>query len=57
MVGEFYAEYDEPSGLYCVYHSEISTAIFSYSSQEEADAMAYKLNRGIIEGTWNDYTI
>lgn len=43
-VGEYYADLDKASGLYCVFHTETTKAYASYSSAEEAQEAADKWN-------------
>jgi hypothetical protein len=42
--GEFYADLDEETGLYCVFHTESGRAVESYASKGEADERARLLN-------------
>jgi len=44
-VGEFYADYDDDSGLWCVFHTENGHAYSSWSSREEAEEDAGRRNR------------
>lgn len=43
--GEYYAELDEDTGLFCVFHTETDKAFGSYSSMEEAEEKADEMNR------------
>lgn len=42
--GEFYAELDKESGLYCVFHTESAKAFASYADEDEAKDKARKMN-------------
>ena len=33
-IGEFYADYDEPSGLWCVFHTDVDDYAFSSFADE-----------------------
>lgn len=43
-MGEFYAEYDEESASWCVFHTGGEHAYSSWSGQEEAEEDARRLN-------------
>jgi hypothetical protein len=42
--GEFYEDFDEESGLWCVFGSETGHAYASYSDEEEARSKAEEMN-------------
>ena len=46
LKGEYYADLDGPTGLWCVFHTDAAygKAFASYSNVEEADAEANRLN-------------
>lgn len=43
--GEYYADYDPETGLWCVFHTETNRAYASFSSEAEAKEEADKRNR------------
>lgn len=43
--GEYYADYDEKTGLWCIFHTENGHAYASYSDKYEAERRAKELNQ------------
>jgi len=43
-MGEYYADYDKHTGLYCVFHTESGKAHASYASMVEAELEARRMN-------------
>jgi hypothetical protein len=44
--GEFYADLDDATGLYCVFHTETSRAYSSWATMRQAQESADTLNEG-----------
>jgi hypothetical protein len=46
IIGEYYAEYDDTSALYCVFHTDINSghAYSSWATMEEAEQAAKDAN-------------
>lgn len=42
--GEFYADYDEETGTYCVFHTEGNRAFASFTDKDEAESVAAEMN-------------
>lgn len=45
----YYADLDEETGLYCVFHTESGKAVESYASKDAADERASLLNTFVLE--------
>lgn len=45
--GEYYADYDDETGTYCVFHTENNRAFASFSDKEEAENVAAEMNSSL----------
>ncbi len=45
-IGEFYAEYDDDSGMFCVFHTDVDSHAFaSYAGKRDATSCADAMNK------------
>jgi hypothetical protein len=44
-IGEYYADLDEDTGLYCVFHTETTKAYASFAGMKEAEQEAETMNK------------
>lgn len=50
-IGEYFADYDEDSASWCIFHTDYKTgfAFKSFASQQEAESRAEEMNKAELD--------